>query len=116
MSISGRLDSDEDVPCEVLIPADLAFLSVLWGVRSRDWTSSREGTTTAGIATQLSPTSFRTPRVVESREPGTRTSQPMKPQLGKQVIVRFNPKNPAINDLELDAFTYTDDPPTSLGL
>jgi len=36
--------------------------------------------------------------------------------IGKQVIVRFNPKNPAINDLELDAFTYTDDRPTSLGL
>jgi hypothetical protein len=36
--------------------------------------------------------------------------------IGKQVIVRFNPKNPAVNDLELDAFTYTDDRPTSLGL
>ena len=36
--------------------------------------------------------------------------------IGKQVVVRFNPKNPAINDLELDASTYTDDRPTSLGL
>lgn len=27
--LSGRLDSDEDVPCYVLIPADLAFLSML---------------------------------------------------------------------------------------
>jgi hypothetical protein len=36
--------------------------------------------------------------------------------IGKQVMVRFNPKNPTINDLELDAFTYTDDRPTSLGL
>jgi hypothetical protein len=36
--------------------------------------------------------------------------------IGKQVIVRFDPKNPAINDLELDAFTYTDDRPISLGL
>ncbi|WP_109487539.1 DUF3592 domain-containing protein [Occallatibacter savannae] len=36
--------------------------------------------------------------------------------IGKQVIVRFNPKNSAINDLELDAFTYTDDRPTSLNL
>jgi hypothetical protein len=36
--------------------------------------------------------------------------------LGKQVLVRFNPKDPAINDLELDSSTYTDDRPTSLGL
>jgi hypothetical protein len=36
--------------------------------------------------------------------------------IGKQVIVQFDPKNPAINDLELDAFTYTDDRPMSLGL
>ena len=36
--------------------------------------------------------------------------------IGKQVVVRFNPKDPAICDLELDSFAYTDDRPTSLGL
>lgn len=36
--------------------------------------------------------------------------------VGKRVIVRFNPKNPAYNDLELDSWTYTNDRPTSLNL
>jgi hypothetical protein len=36
--------------------------------------------------------------------------------LGKQVLVRFNPKDPGINDLELDSSTYTNDRPTSLNL
>ena len=36
--------------------------------------------------------------------------------LGKQVLVRFNPEDPSVNDLELDSFAYTDDRPTSLGL
>lgn len=36
--------------------------------------------------------------------------------LGKQVVVRFNPKNPAVNELELDSFAYTNDRPTSLNL
>ena len=35
---------------------------------------------------------------------------------GKQVLIRFNPKDPGISDLELDSSTYTDDRPTSLGL
>jgi hypothetical protein len=33
---------------------------------------------------------------------------------GKQVVARFNPKNPAFNDLELDSWTYTGDRPTCL--
>ena len=36
--------------------------------------------------------------------------------VGKRVIVRFNPKNPASNDLELDSWTYTNDRPTSLDI
>ena len=36
--------------------------------------------------------------------------------VGKQVVVRFNPKNPAFNDLELDSWTYTNDRPTSLDI
>jgi hypothetical protein len=36
--------------------------------------------------------------------------------LGKQVVVRFNPKDPAVNELELDSFAYTNDRPTSLNL
>jgi hypothetical protein len=34
--------------------------------------------------------------------------------VGKPVVVRFNPKNPTFNDLELDSWTYTNDRPTSL--
>lgn len=36
--------------------------------------------------------------------------------IGKAVVVRFNPKNPASNDLELDSWTYTNDRPTSLNI
>src|ERR1700753_228026 len=35
---------------------------------------------------------------------------------GKQVLVRFNPKDPTVNNLELDSFIYTDDRPISLDL
>jgi len=34
--------------------------------------------------------------------------------VGKKVIVRFNPKNPAFNSLELDSWTYTADRPANL--
>jgi Protein of unknown function (DUF3592) len=34
--------------------------------------------------------------------------------VGKQVVVRYSPKNPALNNLELDSWTYTDDRPISL--
>jgi hypothetical protein len=33
--------------------------------------------------------------------------------VGKQVVVSFNPKNPAFNDLELDSLTCSGDRPTS---
>ena len=36
--------------------------------------------------------------------------------IGKQVIVRFNPRDSATNDLELDSSVYTGDRPTSLGI
>lgn len=36
--------------------------------------------------------------------------------VGKAVVVRFNPKNPASNDLELDSWTYANDRPTSLNI
>ena len=36
--------------------------------------------------------------------------------IGKQVLVRFNPKDPGTSDLELDSFAYTNDRPTSLNL
>jgi hypothetical protein len=34
--------------------------------------------------------------------------------IGKRVVVRFNPRNPAFNDLELDSWTYSGDRPPSL--
>ena len=34
--------------------------------------------------------------------------------LGKKVVVRFNPKNPAFNSLELDSWTYAGDRPANL--
>jgi hypothetical protein len=34
----------------------------------------------------------------------------------KRVIVRFNPKSPVQNNLELDSWTYTGDRPTSLNI
>ena len=36
--------------------------------------------------------------------------------VGKPVVVRFNPRNPGSNDLELDSWTYTNDRPTSLDI
>lgn len=36
--------------------------------------------------------------------------------IGKGVVVRFDPKNPTLNDLELDSWTYTGDRPTSLSI
>ncbi|HZQ97148.1 MAG TPA: DUF3592 domain-containing protein [Candidatus Sulfotelmatobacter sp.] len=36
--------------------------------------------------------------------------------VGKPVVVRFSPRNPALNDLELDSWTYTNDRPTSLNI
>ena len=36
--------------------------------------------------------------------------------VGKPVVVRFNPRNPGSNDLELDSWTYTNDWPTSLDI
>jgi hypothetical protein len=36
--------------------------------------------------------------------------------VGKPVVVRFNPKNPTLNDLQLDSWTYTGDRPASLFL
>jgi hypothetical protein len=36
--------------------------------------------------------------------------------VGKRVVVRFNPKNPAFNELELDSWTYSGDRPTSLSI
>jgi hypothetical protein len=36
--------------------------------------------------------------------------------MDKPVIVRFHPKNPRMNNLELDSWTYTDDRPLSLGV
>jgi Protein of unknown function (DUF3592) len=36
--------------------------------------------------------------------------------VGKPVVVRFNPKNPAFNDLELGSWSYTNDRPTSLNI
>jgi hypothetical protein len=34
--------------------------------------------------------------------------------VGKKVVVRFNPKNPSFNSLELDSWTYTGDRPANL--
>ena len=36
--------------------------------------------------------------------------------VGKHVVVRFNPKDPAFNDLELDSWTYSGDRPISLSI
>ena len=36
--------------------------------------------------------------------------------VGKRVIVRFDPKNPATNGLELDSWTYSGDRPLDLGV
>ena len=36
--------------------------------------------------------------------------------VGKQVVVRYSPKNPELNSLELDSWTYTGDRPISLSI
>jgi len=36
--------------------------------------------------------------------------------VGKQVVVRYSPKNPELNNLELDSWTYTGDRPISLSI
>ena len=36
--------------------------------------------------------------------------------VGRRVIVRFNPKDPTINGLELDSWTYSGDRPLDLGV
>ncbi|HEY6127796.1 MAG TPA: DUF3592 domain-containing protein [Candidatus Acidoferrum sp.] len=36
--------------------------------------------------------------------------------LDKPVVVRFNPKNPVSNNLELDSWTYTGDRPSSFNI
>lgn len=51
-----------------------------------------------------------------SSEPEARDFAARELAVGKPVVVRFNPKNPASNDLELDSWTYTDDRPTSLNI
>jgi hypothetical protein len=51
-----------------------------------------------------------------STEPEARDFAARELPVGKPVIVRFDPKNPAFSDLELDSWTYTDDRPTSLNI
>ena len=51
-----------------------------------------------------------------SSEPEARDFAARELAVGKPVIVRFNPKNPASNDLELDSWTYTNDRPPSLNI
>jgi len=36
--------------------------------------------------------------------------------VGKNVVVRYSPKNPNLNDLELDSWTYAGDRPTTLSI
>jgi len=36
--------------------------------------------------------------------------------IDKKVVVRFNPKNPELNNLELDSWTYSGNRPTSLSV
>lgn len=47
-------------------------------------------------------------------ESGARDFASRELPIGKAVVVRFNPKNPVLNNLELDSWTYTNDRPTSL--
>ena len=51
-----------------------------------------------------------------SNEDAARQFSERELPIGKQVVVRFNPKNSAFNDLELDSWTYTGDRPTSLSI
>jgi hypothetical protein len=36
--------------------------------------------------------------------------------VGKKVVVRYSRKNPTLNDLELDSWTYAGDRPTTLSI
>jgi hypothetical protein len=50
-----------------------------------------------------------------SREENAREFGDRELPVGKRVVVRYSPKNPAgLNDLELDSWTYTGDRPTGL--
>jgi hypothetical protein len=51
-----------------------------------------------------------------STEPEARDFAARELPVGKTVVVRFNPKNPAFNDLELDSWSYTNDRPASLNI
>jgi hypothetical protein len=51
-----------------------------------------------------------------STEPEARDFAARELPVGKPVVVRFNPKNAAFNDLELDSWSYTNDRPTSLNI
>jgi hypothetical protein len=51
-----------------------------------------------------------------STEPEARDFAARELPVGKAVVIRFNPKNPALNDLEVDSWTYTNDRPTSLNI
>ena len=51
-----------------------------------------------------------------STEPDARDFATRELPPGKQVVVRFNPKDPNLNNLELDESTYTNDRLTSLDL
>ena len=51
-----------------------------------------------------------------STEPEARDFAARELPIGKPIVVRFNPKNPASNNLELDSWTYTNDRPTSLNI
>jgi Protein of unknown function (DUF3592) len=37
-------------------------------------------------------------------------------KIGQKIVVRFNLKNPALNDLELDSYTYSGDRPIQLSI
>ena len=51
-----------------------------------------------------------------STEPEARDFAARELPVGKAVVVRFNPKSPAFNNLEVDSWTYTNDRPTSLDI
>jgi hypothetical protein len=51
-----------------------------------------------------------------SSEPDARDFAARELPVGKVVVVRFNPRDPTFNDLELDSWTYTNDRPTSLNI
>ena len=49
-----------------------------------------------------------------SREENAREFAARELPVGKKVVVKFSPKNPAFNSLELDSWTYTGDRPANL--